>query len=239
MKIYRSLFYGSLFSILVIYLVLLNIVRTDSLYFILLYITNFIFLINYISYSIKNIKEYIIQLLILLCLIIIPFLLKTEFGFYPFLVTSLYLFDLGIVLGKLIISRFNISNKIKKTIFFFLPLSAVFIIPLCFIMPQRKIVTIDGIVFHLTQQPPIALLFIFLLSLYLSFIIFLSDEFTTITNFVLSVIYILIAFILLFSPIFPPYIYISIQLLNISSILIAYTVISLYKRNKLKSNYPI
>ena len=235
MKFHRSLFYGCLVIISIVYLLTLNYVRTDSLYIFILFITHFIFTINYMSYSINDMKECVIQSLTLIFLMIIPLLFHSDPGWYDYLVMSLYLSDLAMILGKLIDSKIKASSGIRKSIFFFIPLIATFIIPLCFIELEYKIVNIDGMVLRLSKEPPITLLFIFLLSLYLSMIIFLSNKNSS-TNLALAIFYILILAILFFINIFPPYIYISIQLINSLTILISYTILSFREKIKFNSN---
>ena len=233
MKLQRSLFYGCLVFISMIYLLALNYVRSDSLYFIILFITHFIFILNYIPYSIKNRKEYISQSLALVLFMIIPILFRKELGWLDFLIISLYLFDLGMILAKLFSKKIHLNKIIKKYIFLFIPFILTFIIPLCFIAPVNKTVRIDGYVFISSQEPPITLLFIFLLSIYLSTTIFLSDK-SNMFHLTLAVLYTLILVVPFFIQLFPSYNYIYIQLINSLTIFISYIVITIYERYHLK-----
>ena len=242
MKLQKAILYGCLFLISIVYIFSLNFVRPDGLYFYLLLIINFVFVINYLSYSIQDMKGYIYQLLTVIILMAIPFSFHgVVFGSYPFAVNALYLFDLGMIFGRLIGESIHIDNHIKKSLFIAFPIIVLFIIPLFYMKSEDIIMTSEGIVRHFSVEPPTTLFFIFLLSLYACSIVFLSDRHSKI-NLILSILYILVIIVLVYVNVstqfslFPPQINIEMQLMNSLILLIAYSIMSLYGRHKLKSN---
>ena len=199
MKIHRNLFYVCLTGIMIFYI--MNLMDTMELFhfrFGLIalwgcFITNFILIINILTDSKVSLKELFIRLITMIIFLIITVFLKHYMSIYS-TVLNIYLFDLGLLLAKIICKKIHLNMHISKYLFFALPLALIFRLPTYLNGENLIRVSAQETIFIVPFDTHLQLLLNVGLSVYLGIIITLSHK-TSIYNLLACIIYLVIILI--------------------------------------------